>query len=101
MLRPYVCWYGERILPAAEQPAEAVRRELYEETGLELKELKMFRVRTVGRHVEILFHAEAVGTAAVKSLEINAVGWFKTDALPKELSRLQKSQVAEVISQRV
>ncbi len=101
VLRPQPGWaIPGGFMNAGEQPAAAVQRELYEETGLELKELKMFRVRTVGRHLEILFRAEAVGTAAVKSLEINAVGWFKTDELPREMSRIQKSLVSEVFSQR-
>ncbi len=79
-----------------ESPVEAVRREIREETGLELKSTKLFRVRTIGRHIEILFRAEAVGIAEVRSLEINAVRWFKTDELPEQMRELEKSIVREM-----
>ena len=97
VLRPDEGWaIPGGFMNSHEQPAEAVKREIYEETGLNLKELKMIRVRTIGQHLEILFRAEAVGTAKVKSLEINAVGWFKTDELPEKMSRVQKSLIEEV-----
>ena len=75
----------------------AIEREICEETGLRLKNLEMFRVRTIGKHIEILFRAEANGIAEVKSFEINAVGWFKTDALPEKMTPIQKSIVKELL----
>jgi ADP-ribose pyrophosphatase YjhB (NUDIX family) len=61
------------FLAHGEQPVAAVQRELREETGIEITSAELFRVRTVGgRHVEIMYRAEAVGTATVKSREINA-----------------------------
>ena len=85
------------FLARGEQPVDAVRRELREETGIEITSAELFRMRTTGRHVEILFHAEAVGTATVKSREINAVGWFKSGEMPKNMSRSQKRLIENLL----
>ena len=85
------------FLDFGEQPAEALRRELREEIGLELKNLKMFRVRTIGRHIEILFRAHTNSAASVKSLEINAIGWFRVDEMPKKMNQTQKSIIENLI----
>lgn len=83
-----------------EQPEQALRREIYEETSLELKNLKLIRVRTIGQHVEILFTAAAVGTAQVKSREINSLLWFGVDDLPEKMSKNQKSLIRDFLSSR-
>ena len=94
VLRPSSGWgIPGGFLERGEQPVDAVRRELYEETGIELKNLELFQMRAIGGHVEILFRAEAVGTAVVKTFEINAVGWFKADEIPENLSWTQKAIV--------
>jgi ADP-ribose pyrophosphatase YjhB (NUDIX family) len=80
-----------------EQPEAAARREIREETGLELENVKMLRVRTTGRHVEILFRAEANGAASVKSREIKSLGWFETGGMPEEMSAVQKSTIEKVL----
>lgn len=80
-----------------EQPEDALKRELREETGLELNNIKLFRVRTINRHIEILFRANATGIAEVKSREINAVGWFKIDKMPEKMNQGQKSVVKKVL----
>jgi ADP-ribose pyrophosphatase YjhB (NUDIX family) len=87
-----------------EQPVDAVRRELCEEIGLEIEAVELFRVRTINRHVEILFRAQArrrggqaAAAAVVKSLEIKAVGWFSADELPEEMSRSQKHFIKQVL----
>lgn len=80
-----------------EQPEAALRRELREETNLELENIKMIRVRTTNRHVEILFCAGPVGTARVQSLEINGLGWFKADKMPEKMSYAQKSIIENVL----
>ena len=99
LLRPYSGWgLPGGFLNAAEQPEEAIRRELREETGLELENLKMFSVRTVGRHVEILFRAQSASDASVQSREILELGWFGRDNLPEGLPRSQKEIVKRLIS---
>ncbi|HXH71020.1 MAG TPA: NUDIX hydrolase [Pyrinomonadaceae bacterium] len=81
-----------------EQPEAAVRREIREETGLELENIQMIRVRTANRHFEILFRASPVGTARAQSLEINELGWFKVDEMPVKMSHIQKQIVEKVLN---
>ena len=80
-----------------EQPEEAVRRELREETGLELENLRMLRVRTLNRHIEMLFRAETGETGAVKSREIRSLDWFAPDDMPPEMSPVQRATVEKVL----
>ena len=90
------------FIAGGEQPIAAIRRELREETGMKLTGAELFRVRTVGRrHVEILFRAEAVGTATVKSREITAVGWFKPSELPKSMTRSQRRIIENLLKYEV
>jgi mutator protein MutT len=80
-----------------EQPENAVKREIREETGLELKNIKLIRVRTMHRHIEILFRASPVGTARVQSLEINELDWFKVNEMPEKMSHFQKQTIEKVL----
>ncbi len=79
-----------------EQVETAIKREIYEETGLELIEIKMLKIRTIGQHIEILFKAKAKGTASVKSQEIKEVGWFAVNQMPELMSETQKQIVRQV-----
>lgn len=79
-----------------ESPIEAVRREIREETGLELESPELVEVRTIRRHIEILFRARARGNASVKSREIRALGWFGPDELPAKMSETQKRLVQKL-----
>ena len=80
-----------------EQPAEAARREIAEEIGLRIENIRLVGVRTIRRHVEILFRAEASGEGAVKSAEIKSVKWFALDEMPEEMSRPQKEIIRQVL----
>jgi 8-oxo-dGTP diphosphatase len=98
LLRPFSGWgLPGGFLTAAEQPEEAIRREIREETGLELTNVRMFRVRTVRRHIEILFQAEADGEATVRSREILGLGWFTQDELPNGLAVSQRKVIEQVL----
>lgn len=101
VLRPFSSWgLPGGFMEGGEQPENAIKREIYEETGLELEAIKIFRVRTLGRHLEILFSAEPKGTARVKSREIKDFGWFKPDELPEKMSAGQKEIIKKVLAEK-
>ena len=98
LLRPFSGWgLPGGFLTAAEQPEEAIRREIREETGLELNTVTMFRVRTIKRHIEILFRADASGEATVQSREILGLGWFDPHDLPPDLPESQKNVIRQIL----
>lgn len=102
VLRPGSGWgIPGGFLNSGEQPEAAVRRELREETGIELTAVRLLKVRTVNRHVEILFAARSDDAAAVKSREINAARWFKADKMPEKMSRAQKSDIEKFLRDRL
>lgn len=82
-----------------EHPEEAIQREINEETGLELENVTLYSVRTINRHLEILFLAKPKGTAEVKSREINRLGWFTVDNLPENMSTIQQKTVKKVFAE--
>ena len=91
------------FLNAGEQPEEAVRRELREETGLELDAVELAFVRALPnvRQVEIIFRAR-MGAARLggleKSFEIDRAEWFALDALPDGLGRDQRRLIDRVLA---
>jgi 8-oxo-dGTP diphosphatase len=96
VLRPFSGWgLPGGFLTAGEQPEEAIRREIREETGIELENLEMFRIRTLNRHLEMLFSATAVGDPEVKSQEILELGWFEIESMPEQMSNAQKRLIKE------
>lgn len=101
VLRPYSGWgLPGGFIDHGEQPHDAIRRELMEEVGLELAELELYRIRTIRRHVEILFTATSAGEAEVASREIIELGWFAPDNLPERLSGPQKALIQRVLESR-
>lgn len=87
VLRPASGWgLPGGFLNTGEQPDEGIRREIREETGIELDNLRMFRVRTLNRHIEILFTATTSGKPEVLSREILGLGWFTSETLPPHMS---------------
>lgn len=98
LLRPYSGWgLPGGFLTAFEQPHDAIKRELLEETGIQLARLEMIRVRTIKRHVEILFRAESDGEPSVQSREIIELGWFSMDDLPAGLPLSQRFVIQQVL----
>lgn len=88
------------FINSGEQPEAAVRRELREEIGLEIKDIQLVRLRTMNRHIEILFRASPAGTARVQSIEIYELGWFKIDEMPEKMSHVQKQIVEKVLNSK-
>ena len=100
VLRPFSGWgLPGGFLTTGEQAEVAICREIREETGVELQDLKMFRVRTLGQHIEILFSATTDGQPEVRSREITELGFFEIDSLPEQMSPAQKRLVREVLGQ--
>lgn len=87
------------FLEHGEQPEEGIRREIREETGLELGSVSLLRVRTVGTHIEMLFRSASDGSPALKSSEIKDFGWFDRSSLPGQMNEDQKKFIESVIDQ--
>ena len=85
------------FLDKGEQPEAALRREIREETGLELSDVQLVRIRTVQRHLEIIFTATAVGEPYVNSREITELAWFDLDGMPTEMSRAQQLLIRSIL----
>ena len=90
------------FLTAGEQPEEAIRRELREETGLELDSVELAFVRSL-RHVhqvEIIFRCRMRAAALEgleKSFEIDRAEWFARDALPRGLPADQRRLIERAL----
>ena len=101
LLRPYNGWgLPGGFLTAREQAEDAIKRELLEETGISIENVEMFRVRTVARHIEILFRATASSEGSVQSREIIELSWFAVDELPEGLPVSQKALVSELMRRK-
>ena len=91
------------FLKSGEQPEEAIRRELREETGLELDSVELAFVRTLKgvRQVEVIFRAEMKSAALArveKGFEIDRAEWFEPDSLPDSVGRDQRHIISRVLS---
>ncbi|CAN5444517.1 MAG: NUDIX domain-containing protein [Acidobacteriota bacterium] len=100
VLRAYSGWgLPGGFINHGEQPEEGIRREIREETGIELESPKLLRVRIVNTHVEILFTATAIGKPEVKSNEIIGLGWFALESLPEKMGHEQKLIIEKVLNE--
>lgn len=99
VLRPKSGWgFPGGFLDAGEPAADAIKREVKEETGIHLSDLRFQRVLVRGNHVEIVFAARPVGEPEVLSSEIYKLGWFGTDHLPEGTTLGQKLLIGEVLA---
>lgn len=98
VLRPVSGWgVPGGFLEAGEQPEAAFRREIREETGLDLRDVKIHRIRTIGPHIEVIFLAVGVGEAAVASREIKELAWFAVENMPPEMSLDQQFLIRKAL----
>jgi 8-oxo-dGTP diphosphatase len=87
------------FIEKGEQPEEALRRELREETGLELERAEIAFVRTLKKpaQVEIIFRCRARGSANQQSIEIKSAEWFALDHLPSKLPKDQRRLIERAL----
>ena len=80
------------FLEAGEQPLDALRRELREEIGMEIKEVEVFAARSFRKpqQVEVLFRCRANGSAQPQNVEIETAEWFSLKSLPEGLPKDQR-----------
>lgn len=98
VLRPDSGWgVPGGFMNVGEQPEAAFRREIMEETGIEVRDVRLHRIRTLRRHIEVIFIAKGVGEARVLSREIRRLGWFAVDALPPEMSLDQQFLITKAL----
>jgi ADP-ribose pyrophosphatase YjhB (NUDIX family) len=96
VLRPYSGWgIPGGFIEKSEQAEDAVRREIREETGIELSRLKLYTIRTLGTHLEILFFAMADGEPQVGSAEIIESRWFTPSEVPEDVSRTHGKHIED------
>ncbi|HUF02925.1 MAG TPA: NUDIX hydrolase [Aridibacter sp.] len=93
-LRPGSSWgLPGGFIDPGEPPETAVWRELKEETGLEISEVSLVEVRTIRRHVEILFRARGEGEPVLGGREIRAAKWFTAENLPADMYDHQRETI--------
>lgn len=101
VLRPRSGWgLPGGFVDASEQPETALRRELKEEAGLDLENVRLLRCRTLRRHIEIIFMADGIGEPEIGSFEIKGFGWFPLDEIPHEMSADLQQMVRSAIDKR-
>ena len=90
------------FLKPGEQPLDALRRELNEEIGLEIHDVKLFWARSFKRprQVEVLYRAKASGRGVPRSIEVERAIWFPVDQLPAGLPQDQKLLVERAVENR-
>ena len=80
------------FIEKAEQPIDALRRELREEIGLEVQDVEIFGVRSFAKpqQVEVLFRCRSNGTLKPQTIEVERADWFSIANLPDGLPRDQR-----------
>jgi ADP-ribose pyrophosphatase YjhB (NUDIX family) len=94
VLRPRSGWgLPGGFLERGEQPSEGIRREIREETGLEITEIKLLSISTLGTHIEFIFTANADGDPTALSREIFEWKWCDAAELPEGLPASQRFMI--------
>ena len=100
VLRPKSGWgIPGGFLKANEQPAEAARREIFEETNLKISDVQLIEARTIKRHVEFIFSAATNDQALKLSREIFDARWFALYEIPAEINRQDRRLIERALSE--
>ena len=88
------------FLEAGEQPVDALRRELREEIGLEVRDVEVFAARSFRkpRQVEVLFRCHADSSLQPHTIEVERAEWFSLDTLPEGLPKDQRRFVERAVA---
>jgi len=83
-----------------EQPEEALRRELREEAGIEIEDVRFLFTRNLRKlkQVELYFRGRVIGNPIASSFEIKQAQWFPLTDLPPELSQDQRRLIERAIA---
>jgi ADP-ribose pyrophosphatase YjhB (NUDIX family) len=83
-----------------EQPEETLRRELREEVGLEIADVRLFTTRAfkIPQQIEIVFRCQALGDPDRLSFEIQSAAWFSLSELPEELPKDQAQLIKRALN---
>lgn len=97
-IRPGTTWgLPGGFIDSNEYPDAAIKRELKEETNLDLENLELVQIRTLNKHIEILYRADANGEITLEPSEIRDFGWFPYDSMPGVVSKVQQALIRKVL----
>ncbi len=88
------------FLDIHEQPAEAIVREIAEESGLVVRVERLFRVinETELRHLAIVYLCTLNGGSFTPSAEVKSTSWYTLDELP-DILLIQKQLIRDALSE--
>ena len=103
---PGIAWPGHWILPGGRQEPgesreETARREVREETGLDLRRLHRVHVRVVAPDTlpPAMFHARVTGEEPLVLGEGQALAWYHPDALPRPMPGPVVDYITQALAQ--
>ena len=84
-----------------ETPSDTLRRELREETGLEVRPLRLLRVNTGrGQLAQFILLAECAGEPEVRSPEIIEARFWKPTELPENMLPVHRKLLEEMLREQ-